>query len=66
MRLELLGEMLHPCAAYIFMLYSSTTLAASDSVSVCAASVFMHRYLYLCGYILHGFELCMSSYIHIF
>ncbi len=58
MRLELLGEMLHPRAAYIFMLYSSTTLTASDCVCVCVrtATVFMHRYLYLCGNILHKFE----------
>lgn len=39
MRLELLGEMLHPRAAYIFMLYTSTTLTATDCVQ---QSVFMH------------------------
>ncbi len=63
MRLEVLGELLHPRAAYIFMLYSSTSLTASDSVCVCvcvcAASEFMHRSLYLCE------EFCINSSMYL-
>lgn len=65
MRLELLGEMLHPRAAYIFMLYTSTTLTATDCVH---QSVFMHipyLHLHVNTHMLHASACVFCSNMHV-